>query len=103
METITTTPAQLAAAVDELAAIRAQIAELKAQEETRRLFLIMSGHTAIDGELHRATISTTYRVTIDWQTIAQKLNPSTQLITAHTHKAEEPTHTLRLSGRKVTK
>ena len=61
METINTTPAQLAAAVDELASIRAQIAELKAQEETRRLFLIMSGHAAIDGELHRATISTTYK------------------------------------------
>jgi hypothetical protein len=101
METITTT--ELARAVDELASIRAQIAELKAQEETRRLFLIMSGHAAIDGELHRATISTTYKVTIDWKTIAERLNPSTQLITAHTHKADEPTHTLRLSGRKVAR
>ena len=101
METINTT--ELARAVDELASIRAQIAELKAQEETRRLFLIMSGHTAIDGELHRATISTTYKVTIDWKTIAERLNPSTQLITAHTHKADEPTHTLRLSGRKVAR
>jgi hypothetical protein len=103
METITTTPAELARAVDEIANIRAQIAELKAQEETRRLFLIMSGHTAIDGELHRATISTTYKVSIDWKTIAERLNPSPQLITAHTHKADEPTHTLRLSGRKVAR
>ena len=103
MQTIATTPAELAAAVDELASIRAQIAELKSREEIHRLFLIMSGHTAIDGELHRATISTTYKVTIDWKAIAERLNPSTQLITAHTHKAEEPTHTLRLSGRKATK
>lgn len=28
---------------------------------------------------------------------------ATQLITAHTHKADEPTYTLRLSGRKATK
>jgi hypothetical protein len=101
--TMETTAAELARAVDELAEIRAQIAELKSREETFRLFLIMSGHTAIDGELHRATISTTYKVTIDWKTIAERLNPSTQLITAHTHKAEEPTHTLRLSGRKVAR
>ena len=103
METIATTPAELAAAVDELANIRAQIADLKAREETRRLFLIAPGFTEIDGQLHRATISTTYKVSIDWQTIAKKLNPSTQLITAHTHKADEPTHTLRLSGRKAAK
>lgn len=103
METIQTTAAELAAAVDELAAIRAEIADLKAREEIRRLFLIASGQTEIDGELHRVTISTSYRVNIDWQTIAKKLNPSTQLITAHTHKADEPTHTLRLTGRKAAR
>ena len=103
METIQTTAAELAAAVDELANIRAQIAELKDREEIHRLFLIASGHTEIDGQLHRVTISTSYRVNIDWKTIAERLNPSAQLITAHTHKAEEPTHTLRLSGRKVAR
>lgn len=103
METITTTPAELAAAVDEIANIRAQIADLKAREETRRLFLIAAGITAADGTQHRVTISTTYKVSIDWKTIAERLNPSTQLITAHTHKADEPTYTLRLSGRKATK
>ena len=68
METITTTAAELAQAVDELAAIRAEIAELKNREEIRRLFLIASGHTEIDGKLHRVTISTTYRVKehIEW-------------------------------------
>lgn len=103
METITTTPAELARAVDELAAIRAEIADLKAREETRRLFLIAAGVTEVDGTQHRVTISTAYKVTIDWKAIAERLSPSTQLITAHTHKAEEPTYTLRLSGRKVTK
>ena len=101
METITTT--ELAAAVDELANIRAQIAALKDREEIHRDFLIASGFTEIDGQLHSVTITKTTRVTIDWQTIAKKLNPSTQLVTAHTHKADKPTHTLRLTGRKVTK
>lgn len=101
METITT--ADLARAVDELATIRAQIADLKAKEETRRLYLIAAGVTEADGTKHRVTISTTYKVSIDWKTIAERLNPSTQLITAHTHKAEEPTYTLRLTGRKTAK
>ena len=35
-----TTAEELARAVDELAAIRAEIADLKTREETRRLFLI---------------------------------------------------------------
>lgn len=103
METINTTPAEITRAIDELAAIRAEIAELKAKEETRRLFLIAAGITAADGTQHRVTISTTYKVSIDWKTIAERLNPSTQLITAHTHKAEEPTYTLRLSGRKAAR
>lgn len=103
METINTTPAEITRAIDELAAIRAEIAELKAKEETRRFFLIAAGITAADGTQHRVTISTTYKVSIDWKTIAERLNPSTQLITAHTHKADEPTYTLRLSGRKATK
>lgn len=101
METKTTP--KLAAAVDELAALRAQIADLKAQEETLRLELIASGHAEIDGTQHRVTISTTYRVSIDWKSIAERLKASPQLIRAHTHEAEEPTHTLRLSGRKVTR
>lgn len=94
---------ELAAAVDELAAIRAEIADLKSREETRRLFLIAAGVTEVDGTQHRVTISTTYKVSIDWKAIAERLSPSKQLITAHTHKADEPTYTLRLSGRKVTK
>ena len=103
METINTNPAEITRAIDELAAIRAEIAELKAREETRRLFLIAAGITAADGTQHRVTISTTYKVSIDWKTIAERLNPSTQLITAHTTKAEEPTYTLRLSGRKAAR
>lgn len=98
-----TTAEELAYAVDELATVRAQIADLKAREETYRLFLIAAGVTAADGTAHRVTISTTYKVSIDWKAIAERLSPSTQLITAHTHKAEEPTYTLRLSGRKVSK
>ena len=103
MKTELFTPDELADFVDTLATIRAEISDLKTREETRRLFLIAAGVTAADGTAHRVTISTTYKVSIDWKAIAERLSPSTQLITAHTHKADEPTYTLRLSGRKVIK
>ena len=95
-------PDELAEMVDTLATIRAQIADLKGREEIYKAALIAAGHRAIEGTQHRATISEpVYRVTIDWQSIAKRLSPSNQLITAHTHKAEEPTITVRISGRKT--
>ena len=96
------TPDELAEMVDTLATIRAQIADLKGREDIYKAALIAAGHRAIDGTQHRATISEPiYRVTIDWKTIAERLNPSIQLVTAHTHNAEEPTITVRISGRKT--
>lgn len=95
------TPEELRDMVDTLASIRAEIADLKIREESYRMCLIAAGVPQVDGTQHRATISSAYRVTIDWQTIAERLSPSPQLITAHTHKAAEPTYTLRLTGRKV--
>lgn len=92
---------QLAQCIDELAAIRAEIAELRLREETRRDFLIAAGVTEADGTLHRATVSTAYPVRVDWQTIAQKLEPSRQLIAAHTSRATDPVYTVRVTARKT--
>jgi hypothetical protein len=95
-------PDELIDMVDTLATIRADIADLKSREETYKAALIAAGHRAIDGTQHRATISEpVYRVTIDWRTIAERLEPSRQLIKAHTTTAEEPTITVRISGRKT--
>jgi hypothetical protein len=96
------TPTELVDIVDTLAQIRADIADLKEREDTYKAALIAAGHRAIEGTAHRATISEPiYRVTIDWRTIAERLEPSRQLIAAHTTTAEEPTITVRISGRKT--
>ena len=94
------TPDDLTYAVDTLADIRAQIAELKAREDTFKAVLIAAGHPAIDGTAHRAAVIQETRTSTDWQAIATKLNASRQLITAHTSTGE-PFYKIRLSARKV--
>ena len=93
---------ELADIVDTLANIRAQLADLKSREKTYKAALIAAEVRAADGTLHRATVSETYRTAIDWQTIARKLEPSPQLIRAHTTTATEPTYTVRVTARKAT-
>jgi hypothetical protein len=96
------TPETLAQLVDELAAIRADLADLKATEEAYRAELIAAGVTEADGTLHRVTISQTTRSITDWQTIAEKFEPSRQLIAAHT-KQSAPSFTVRITARKVAR
>lgn len=69
--------------VDTLGAIKAEIAELTAREKVLKDKLIALGETAIDGELFRATISTSERATLDMDAVRAKLSP--QFITAHTN------------------
>jgi len=95
------TPDDLTYAVDTLADIRAQIAELKAREYTFKAVLIAAGYPAVDGTTHRAAVISEQRTVTDWQTIATKLNASRQLITAHTSTGE-PFYKIRLSARKVS-
>lgn len=88
--------------VDKLAKIRAEIADLKSEEEIYKACLIAAGHPAIDGTEHRAAVIQEQRTTTNWEAIATKLNASRQLITAHT-KTGEPFYKIRLSARKVSK
>lgn len=93
-------PVLLAAAVDRLALIKAQIANLKREEDQLKDTLIDSGELTIDGQFHRAALSfCAGRECIDWKTIAAKLAPSRQLIAAHTSTGE-PFYTVRVSARK---
>jgi len=97
------TPDQLADIVDTLANIRAKIADLKDKEDTYKAMLIAAEVQAVDGTQHRATVTgPVYRQTIDWQTIARKLEPSAQLLKAHTTISHEPTYTIRVTARKAT-
>jgi hypothetical protein len=93
-------PDELTDIVDTLAEIRAQIAELKDREEIYKAALIASGHDAVDGTQHRATVSQTARTVTDWRAVAERLSPSPQLIRAHTTTGA-PTFTVRIFGRKL--
>jgi hypothetical protein len=93
-------PVILAAAVDRLALIKAQMAQLSAEEKQLKEALTASGLDAIDGTAHRAAVShCAGRVSIDWETIAAKFSPSRQLIAAHTSTGA-PYTVVRVSARK---
>lgn len=93
----------LADIVDQLLAVKAQLAELEQRERELKDCLIASGQTSIDGILARASVSYCEgREKTDWQTIAQRFNPSRQLIAAHTTTGA-PFHTVRVSARKGAK
>lgn len=96
------TPEELADIVDTLATIKAEIAELQARADTYKAALIAAEVRAVDGTKHRATISEAYPVKTDWQAIAARLQPSAQLVRAHTTQATEPTFTVRITARKIT-
>jgi len=96
------TPAEITDMIDTLASIKAEIADLNTRAETYKAALIAAEVTAADGTLHHVTISESYPVKTDWQTIAKKLQPSAQLVRAHTTQADEPTFTVRITARKVT-
>ncbi len=84
--------------VDELGIVKAKIAALKRIEDAMKQQLINTGLTEADGGTFRATVSFTNRETTDWKAIAEKLEPSRQLITAHT--TYSPCTTVRVTSRK---
>ena len=87
--------------VDELGYLKAQIAELKAQEDALKAKLVASGYQTIEGARYRAAVSQVdARPVIDWKAIAEHLNPSRQLVVAHTTYSD-PYTTVRLSARKT--
>ena len=72
----------------------------QASNDTIKEFLISSNMPAIEGTLHRATVSLVAgRDRIDWETIARRFDPSHQLIAAHTSHGD-PYHVVRVSARK---
>ena len=96
----TENPVILSALVDRLAAIKAQLADLTAEEKTLKGELIAADLSVIEGTAHRVAVSfCPGRESIDWAAVAAKFNPSRQLITAHTAQGA-PFHTVRVSARK---
>jgi hypothetical protein len=101
MNTATLDRATLAATVDALAQVKAEISRLKTREDELKAALIESGESSIEGTAHRAAL--TYcpgREVIDWKTVAERAGASRQLITAHTTQGEA-FYTVRVSARKA--
>lgn len=73
---------------DELGSIRAHMADLKDREKDIREIFIEAGVTALEGESFRAMVVESLRTMIDWKAVAAKLEPSHQLVTAHTTEKE---------------
>lgn len=92
----------LGAVVDRLAQIKQQIADLQQEEKDLKAELVEAGVPVIDGFYHRAAISECAgRAVTDWQAVAKRLNPSHQLIAAHTTQGASY-FTVRVSSRRTT-
>lgn len=73
--------------VDKLADIRAQINELAAVEKKLEAELKAMGVGKHIGTEHYANVFEQTADTVNWKAVAAKLNPSPQLVAAHTKRA----------------
>lgn len=76
----------LSNAIDRLGYIRAQLAELKREEDALKAVLIEQGPGAYEGDMFRATVSECERKTLDMEAVRAKL--SDQFIRANTYIAD---------------
>jgi hypothetical protein len=82
---------------DRLGVVKAAQADLAQEADRIKAELVTSGRVTIEGKLYRVTISHAERTNIGWQTIAERLGPSAQLVAAHTSKSTGPV--VRVSAR----
>jgi hypothetical protein len=78
--------ANLAAAIDRLGMIKAQIAGLKREYNDIHNVLTTCGPGTYEGDLFCATVSVGERETLDLDAVRDKLSP--QFIAAHTNRTE---------------
>ena len=87
--------------IDRLGTLLATIAEMNAEAKLLKAALQVNidAGDADEGDLFRAAHSMAERDTVDWKAVAAKLDPSRQLVTAHT--TTKVVHTIRVSARKA--
>jgi len=68
---------------DELGVLKAEIAELQKREKELKAAVVAAGER-VEGELFDALPVYSEVDRIDWKAVAQKLQPSRQLVAAHT-------------------
>lgn len=76
----------LASTIDRLGVLKAQLAELATEEKALKAVITEHGPGAYEGDMFRATVSTSERATLDMDAVRAKLSP--QFITAHTSVTE---------------
>ena len=72
--------------VDELARVRLQKTELEAREERLRNLIKDANQRTTLGARFQAVRVEQNRLNVDWKAVALKLNPSRQLLRAHSSK-----------------
>lgn len=92
-----TKKANVTGLADELGIIRAKMADLKVRETEIREVMIDAGIKAFEDRKFRAVVVESLRTYIDWKSVAAKLKPSHQLVTAHT--TEKDVISIRVSAR----
>lgn len=75
--------------IDALGKLKAQIAELEAQEKILRGEVIALGAGRHEGQLYCVTVTLSERNTLDMEAVRKKLSP--QFIAAHTRTTEVTT------------
>jgi RNA-binding protein YlmH len=83
---------------DELGIIRAKMADLKDREVEIREVMIAAGISAFEDKKFRAVVVESLRTMIDWKSVAAKLEPSHQLVSAHT--TQKDVISIRVSARR---
>lgn len=91
--TTLTTAGQIA---DRIGALDAAMKPLEREREQLAAALKALGAGKYTGELWNATVSESIRTSVDWKAVAAKLQPSRQLVTAHT--SETPVTALKITG-----
>lgn len=88
---------ELAQAVDQLGALDAQIKALTKQADTLKAAIKAHGPERYNGSQFSALVfESEGRTVTDWKAIAEKFEPSRQLITAHTTTGE-PVRSIKLA------
>lgn len=90
------TEQELSSVIDELGALKAQIADLEKKESILKKSIIDSGVRVFEGDLFRVTVSVSERENLDMEAVRNKLSP--QFLAAHTTVKEVTT--LRVTARK---
>ncbi len=80
--------ADLITFVDELGSIRAQKKSIEKREKELKTIMVEAGFTEFEAETFLAKRVESMRTLVDWKAVAAKLEPSPQLVSAHTTKSE---------------